>query len=306
MRTNTLLSLLSAATAVVSEQYATRKVYQLDPGTWIENVAQRGSSWYTRLTCDDRPEVLEVDPSHQHGGPRSIYTFAEATNATGIAELSADKYGVLTLNETADGITVSIWTLETSGPEPTATTIIENIDNVELLNGLTAISSNIVLAADSPDGGIYRINLATRTADKVLSGDSYAFSPGVNGLGYKEPYLYYTNTFKGLFGRILVDASTGSPAGLAEVLASGDILVGADDFALAYWTETAFVANIEKNTVVRIDLDNGAAEVVVEGIPAPTTATFGTSGGLYVATSGRGKDGGASIWAIEVPDETLA
>jgi hypothetical protein len=303
MRAATLLTLLAATPTVLGELYTARKAYQLAPGTWIENISQRGGlSWYTRLTRLDSPIVQEVDPSHQHGDPRTIYTFPEATNATGIAELAADRYAVLTLNEVSDATTVSVWTLQASG-DPTASKVIEDVAGSELLNGLTAISSTIVLATDTLLGGIVRINLETGVADKVLSGD--AFSVGINGLKYRAPYLYYTNTLEGTFSRVVIDPVTGSPTGEAEIIASGDVLVGADDFALAYWTDAAFVTNFEKNTVVRVDIDAGTAEVVVEDIPAPTSAAFGTSGGLYVATSGTGEDGGASIWAVVVPDETF-
>ncbi|KAJ0414167.1 hypothetical protein BJY00DRAFT_321203 [Aspergillus carlsbadensis] len=303
MRASTLLTLLSASTAVLAELYTARKAYQLAAGTWIENISQRGGpSWYTRLTRLDSPVVQEVDPSHQHGGPRTIYTFPDATNATGIAELAADTYAVLTLNQVDDATTVSVWTLQASG-EPTASKIIEDVGGSELLNGLTAISPTIVLATDTLVGGIVRIKLETGIADKVLSGA--AFAVGINGLKYRAPYLYYTNTLEGTLSRIAIDPTTGSPTGSAEIIASGEILVGADDFALAYWTEAAFVANFEKNTVVRVDIGAGTAEVVVQDIPAPTSAAFGTSGGLYVATSGTGADGGASVWAVVVPDETF-
>jgi hypothetical protein len=303
MRAATLLTLLSASSVALGELYTARKAYQLAAGTWIENISQRGGlSWYTRLTRLDSPVVQEVDPSHQHGGPRTIYTFPDASNATGIAELAADKYAVLALNQADDATTVSVWTLQASG-NPTASKVIDGVAGSELLNGLAAISSTIVLATDTLAGGIVRINLETGVADKVLLGD--AFSVGINGLKYRAPYLYYTNTLEGTLSRITIDPVTGSRTGKAEVIASGEVLVGADDFALAYWTEAAFVTNFEKNTVVRVDINTGTAEVVVEDIPAPTSAAFGTSGGLYVATSGTEEDGGASIWAVVVPDETF-
>jgi hypothetical protein len=302
MRTTSLLSLLSAATAVLGEQYTARKLYQLDPGTWIENFAQKGSSWYTRMTRLDSPEVLKVDPSHQHGGPRTIYTFPNVTNATGIAELSTDNYAVLTLNGPPDNAVVSIWSLNASG-ETSAAPVIENIEGAQILNGLAAFSPSIVFATDSPAGAIYRIDLESGTADKVLSGDG--ITPGVNGLRYKEPYLYYTNSLNGVFGRIEIDPASGDLVGGTEVVVRGDILVGADDFALAGWTDAAFVANFQQNTLVRVYIENGTAEVVVNDIPAPTTATFG-SGGLYVGTSGTGSDGGASFWSVVVPDQRAA
>ncbi|KAL3457703.1 hypothetical protein BJX64DRAFT_302470 [Aspergillus heterothallicus] len=303
MRASVLFRLLAVGTTVSADLYNARKAYQLDSGTWIENVSQRGGlSWYTRLTRLDSPIVQQVDPSHQHGGPNTIYTFPSATNATGIAELAADRYAVLTLNQVNDETAVSVWTLDATST-PTANRILENVLDSPLLNGLAAISSTIVLATNSLVGGIVRINLETGVADKVLSADS--FPVGVNGLKYRAPYLYYTNTLEGVFGRITIDPDTADPTADAEVIASGEILVGVDDFALAYWTEAAFVANFEKNAVIRIDINAGTAEVVVEDIPAPTSAAFGTSGGLYVATSGTGSDGGASIWAVSVPDETF-
>ena len=299
MRTTTLLSLLSAATVALGEQYTARKLYQLDPGTWIENFAQQGSSWYTRITRLDSPEVLEVDPAHQHGGPRTIYTFPNATNATGIAELSTDHYAVLTLNGPPDNAAVSIWTLDATG-EPFATPVIRNIEGAQILNGLAKFSPTVVFAADSPAGAIYRINLDSGTANKVISRDG--ITPGVNGLRYKAPYLYYTNSLDGVFGRIQIDPTSGDLVGGAEVVVRGDILVGADDFALADWTDAAFVANFQQNTLVRVNIGNGTAEVIAHDIPAPTTATFG-SGGLYVGTSGTGSDGGASFWSVVVPDQ---
>ncbi|KAL2812214.1 hypothetical protein BJX63DRAFT_443711 [Aspergillus granulosus] len=304
MRTAPLLTLLAAGTGSFGQLYHAQKAYQLDPGTWIENLSQRGGlSWYTRLTRLDRPVVQEVDPSHQHGGPSTIFTFPDATNATGIAELDYDRYAVLTINQVNDQTTVCVWSLEAT-ITPTANKIIEDVASSPFLNGLAAISSTIVLATDTFIGGVVRLNLDTGVADKVLSADS--FPVGVNGLKYRAPYLYYTNSVEGVFGRVKVDPVTGTPKGEAEVIAGGEMLVGADDFALAYWTEAAFIANFNKNTVVRIDIDKGTAEVVVEDIPAPTSAAFGTTGGLYIATSGTGSDGGASIWAVTVPDETFA
>ncbi|BCS23143.1 uncharacterized protein APUU_31368S [Aspergillus puulaauensis] len=299
MRATALLCLLNTATVALGEQYTARKLYQLAPGTWIENFAQRGSSWYTRITRLDSPEVLEVDPTHQHGGPRTIYTFPNATNATGIAELSTDNYAVLTLNGPPDNAAVSIWTLDAAG-EPSATPVIETIEGAQILNGLAAFSPTVVFASDSPAGAIYRIDLEAGTADKVISGDG--ISPGVNGLRYKAPYLYYTNSLNGVFGRIKIDPTSGDLVGGTDVVVRGDILVGADDFALADWTDAAFVANFQQNTLVRVAIGNGTAEVVVQDIPAPTTATFG-SGGLYVGTSGTGSDGGASFWSVVVPDQ---
>ncbi|KAL2865288.1 uncharacterized protein BJX67DRAFT_389498 [Aspergillus lucknowensis] len=303
MRVTTLLSLLSAATAVCGQEYTAHKLYQLDNGTWLENMAQRtGQSYYLRFTRLDSPEVMEVDPTHQHGDPRTVHTFDGATNATGITELSRDNYAVLTLNQAVDATTVSLWTLQMNASSPIATKVADKVAGSALLNGLAVVSPNIVLATDTLVGGIVRIDLKTGEADKVLEGD--AFTKGVNGLKYSEPYLYYTNSLEGVFGRVSVDPSTGEPTGEAEVIASGDVLVGADDFALAYWTEAAFVANFENNNIVRVNFDNGTAEVVVKDIPAPTSATFGSSGGLYAVTSGTGSDGGASFWSIYVPDET--
>ena len=181
--------------------------------------------------------------------------------------------------------------------------VIQNIEGAQILNGLASFSPTVVFAADSPAGAIYRINLDFGTADMAISGDG--ITPGVNGLRYKAPYLYYTNSLDGVFGRIQIDPTSGDLLGAAEVVVRGDILAGADDFALADWTDAAFVANFQQNTLVRVDIGNGTAEVVVQDIPAPTTAMFG-SGGLFVGTSGTGSDGGASFWSVIVPDERPA
>ncbi|KAL4945632.1 hypothetical protein BDV06DRAFT_219171 [Aspergillus oleicola] len=305
MRIISLLSLLSTVRIAVGELYTTRQLYQLAPGTQISSLAQRGLSWYTRFTCLDSPEVMEVDPSHQHSGPRIIHTFSNATGTTGIAEIVADTYAVLTLKEDAGGSSVSLWTLEASNVGTTATKVIDKIVDgdtqlqVGHLDGLAAVSPSILFASDPRNGGIYRFNLSSGMAKKFL--DSLPFGPGISGLQYKVPYLYFTHSLDGVFGRIPFD-TTGELTGSPEVLASGDILVGAKDFALADWTDAAFIVNFEKGTVVRVDIGDEVAEVVVEGIGAPTSAAFGASGGLYVGTAGHGGDG-ASIWSVVVPDE---
>ncbi|KAL4882518.1 hypothetical protein BJY04DRAFT_217425 [Aspergillus karnatakaensis] len=301
MRATSLFSLFTAATAVLGQHYEFRKAYQLVPGTWIENLSPHFQSWYTRFTRLDRPEIMEVDTQHQHGGPRTIHTFKDATNATGLAEISSDTYAVTTLNQVGEDTTVTIWKF--NAVNYTASKIIEDVPGTSFLNGLAAVNSQVVLASDSFDGGIYQIDLQRRTSQKVLSEvDSAAFGPGINGLRYQKGYLYYTNTLLGIFGRIEVTEATGSPIGDAVTLAEGDLLVGADDFALARDVPSAFVTNFEKNTIVRVYYAERFARVVVEGIPAPTTATFGLGTLLYVGTSGSEEVEGASIWSVSVPD----
>ncbi|KAL5341908.1 hypothetical protein BJX70DRAFT_405302 [Aspergillus crustosus] len=258
----------------------------------------------SRLTRLDSPSVQQIDFYHQHGGPQTIYTFQDATNATGITQLYEGTYAVATINKVDEHSSVGVWTLHADNA--TATRVFKDIPGTSFLNGLAAISSSIVLAADTLDGGIYHLNLATGISHKILTGG--VFGPGINGLRYQNGFLYYTNTLQGIFGRIAITPTTGaaSSSSAAQSLASGDLLVGADDFALAYWTDAAFITNFYKNTVVHVDFGvggEGSVGVVVEGIPAPTTATFGSAEGLFVATSGSGEDEGASIWSVAVLDE---
>lgn len=48
-------------------------------------------------------------------------------------------------------------------------------------------------------------------------------------------YLYYINSLDSIFGRIKFNRKSSDPVGDPHVVVRGDILVGADDFALVSW-----------------------------------------------------------------------
>lgn len=303
MRTALLLStLLAAVTPCLCQNYtapgySARQLYQMANGTWINNIVPRSNSTiYMRMALFDRPEVYEVDTMHQHGGPRSIHRFPDSYGLTGITEIGMQKYAALAMSHGESGQYVSVWTLDQSGTESKAEQIIEKVGDLSALGAITTLSPSVVLACETAEGTVYRIDLTSRTVELVLTDPTGT----VDGIQYRKPYLYYSNGDAGVFSRVPIDPVTARPTGDVEVLASGEVLKGASDFALPSWGPDAFVANFNQNSVVRVG--GGSAEVIVQGIPMPTTAQFGSSGYLHVGTSGRGGDGGASIWSVYVPD----
>ncbi|THC89014.1 hypothetical protein EYZ11_011534 [Aspergillus tanneri] len=284
MRVISVLSLLlAAATNLCQAEYDSRKYHQFDNGTWIEDIAGYGASWYVKFSRYDRPIVYQVDTAHQHGPPQPLYTFPDSIGLTGITELGYERYAILARTKVNGHDASSLWTLSNNGSAPQAVKLIEKIGNGGTLNGLTTLSSTVVLASNTLAGVVYRLDLQTRTVKVVLKDPTMA--KGINGVRYRAPYLYYTNSVQGLFARIPIDPITAEPTGKAQVVSKGASLVGADSFTLAHWSDDAFVANFQRNTVVRVNTTAKAAEVVVRNIPAPCSAAFGSSGGFFYLAS---------------------
>ncbi|KAL2872747.1 uncharacterized protein BJX67DRAFT_17116 [Aspergillus lucknowensis] len=304
MRMSTLFSLLSAVSAVVGEDYTATKLTQLqNSNTWINNLLPRGDTGYILLAERWEGAVSMFDSFHQHGGPVSLGRVNQQ-QSVGIVELSTNVYGVTGWSEDG-GETVPIvamYKLNLTSPQP----VLDNDDYdlqapvSGLLKGAAAINPTISFQADIA-GYLLRFNWVTGENGGVYPTPS-GITPGISGLGYREPYLYFSNTEEGTFNRVEVDQD-GELVGEVETLVESPDLVGSGDFALSHWNEDAFVTNPELGTLLRIDLDEKTVSVVSAGtIPAPVAAKFAPWGGLLVAANVTETEG-SSIWSVAVPDE---
>jgi outer membrane protein assembly factor BamB len=277
------------------------QLHEFQNGTWIENIAVRPSGQLL-LTLFDRPEVYTLDPKVPGAKPELVHKFQEnATKLLGITEYATDKYAVVVGSSENGKDAWSIWSLDVGAVKgANAQRRIRAIPGAEMLNGLTTLDGNTVLAADTTGGVVYCIDLLSGEHSVVLNDKT--MMPGINGVRYRAPYLYYTNTVQGLFARVQIHPRTARSAGPVKVIATK--IEGVDDFALPSWAEgDAYIANFFDNTVLRVQLD-GNVTVFAKGISVPTSASFGRTDAdartLYVVTSVPPASGGGRVVALKV------
>jgi hypothetical protein len=272
--------------------------HEFQNGTWIESIAIRANGQII-VSLFDRPELYLMDPATPDAKPELVHRFANATRLTGITEYAPDKFAVLVGSRKNEKDSVSVWTVDLSSINGLKVKVgAGEVPGVDLLNGLTALNRETLLASDSFGGSVYRIDLKTGAAASVLNDPTMI--PGVNGVHYAAPYLYYTNMIQGLFARILIDAKSGEASGPAEVIATK--IVGVNGFALAGWTDhEAYLLNYEENTILKVDAEANVVTFAT-GVIGPTAAFFGRTelDGriLYVVTSG-GTSGGGKVMMVQ-------
>lgn len=310
-----------------------RNIFTFPINHFIENIAVRANG-NLLITSMSVPTLFSIDPTTPSPTTTVIHTFPNGTGLMGITELTPDTFAIVTgiwdlANTRAAPGSLTVWTVDLSPPRGPGSpgspkvTLITTVANSTILNGLAAHPRNpsLLLAADSAQGALWRINLATGAHDIVFS--SPLFTPtdtadlGINGLraaaaprrgGRGEGEVYFTNSAQGLFGKVAVDWR-GEVVGGVEVLArSGDAGVGVvyDDIALdlrkgkgkGRGPSAAWVAS-HPSYAVRVGLGHGGGggggQWVVNDtgmLLNPTSAAFGRGGRaqegvLYVTLGGR-------------------
>jgi hypothetical protein len=287
----------STAKSVIS------RIFQFPKGAWIENLAVRPNGKLI-LVRYDVPEVYELEPQSETPIPRLLKRWGDgAKSVSGCAETSPDIFAVLVLTpqpkspKTKD---FALWTVDFSsaGQDPVITMRAAKIPNAGLLNGLAPLSPTAVLAADTKNGVVHRIDLDTGNSAVVIEDSTMRlFGLGINGVRIRENELYFTNMAKGLFAKVPIASSTGEATGPVKVLAKTGLLGqlnGIDDFALGRKGDEAFIVNFAQNKLLKVD-SSGKVETLEGGIfsqtvPGPCSAQFGRTekdeGILYVTTSG--------------------
>ncbi|UKZ83923.1 hypothetical protein TrVFT333_011738 [Trichoderma virens FT-333] len=274
-----------------------RLVYQFSNGTSVENIAVR-SNGNLLVTLTDRPELYEVNPFNPKSA-KLIHRFSEYLSLLGITEVSPDVFTLNAGNFTAETGPApgswAVWQVAFHNDQAKVSKVTD-IPEAQFLNGMTTLEStpNTILTADSTGGVIYSVNTQTKVYKLVLDNEAFKPTPGaplpigLNGIRYLNHYVYYTNSFNPIFGRVPVSKS-GYATGSYKTIVAG--VVG-DDFAVT--PQAAYIAGNPLNVLTEVKLD-GENQVIAGNlnssfIAGDTSVAFGRTirdkNVLYVVTSG--------------------
>ncbi|PNP56219.1 hypothetical protein THARTR1_03744 [Trichoderma harzianum] len=294
-----------ATGAVINPRYGSpwttvkdhRLIHQFTNGTTVENIAVR-SNGNLLVTLTDRPELYEVNPFNPKS-PKLIHHFSGYLTLLGITEVSPDVFTLNAGNFSAEtGVSPGSWTVWQVAfhNEQTKISKVTDIPEAQFLNGMTTLQTtpNTILTADSAGGVVYSVNTHTGEYKVVLEDETFKPAPGaplpigVNGIRYLDHYVYYTNSFDPLFGRVPVSKS-GYAVGDYQTIVTG---VFGDDFAVT--PQAAYVAGNIANVITEIKLDGEnkvlAGNINSSLIAGATSVVFGRTirdkHVLYVTTTG--------------------
>ncbi|KAG6045747.1 hypothetical protein E4U39_001983 [Claviceps sp. Clav50 group G5] len=341
-----LLSLLGSATSRhhPAPVLPDRLIHQFPPGIWIENLAVRSNGNLLLTTLTPNASVYEVvNPSSENPSTELRFTTTSIDSFFGIAELQPDIFAVLGGNHTSTagkkgewGVWLANFTGTGTGNDKSnsATIAIEprlavRLPEAVLLNGASAVPGkpHLVMAADSAQGLVYRINVDTGKVDITQNLDKMKPMPhtdkgnnstrnsiGINGVRVRNKHLYFTNSATHGFYRVQVRSDgSSSPSAFKTMVETMTILDAsfADDFDIGPGAQnTAWVVTNYDNSIMAVST-GGDAYVAVGGtnspvIPSDTSCRFGRTPAddhvLYATTAGKpGKDAeGGKVVAFTV------
>lgn len=298
----TLLSTLLTHTTSTTASSPTINITPLiTTPNFLENIAVRSNN-HLLLTSVSTPTTYTLDPSN----PSSLYSLPPipyANSTAGITELAPDIFAVVAGTMDTGKLrwvlgTVSLWTINFHHTPPVFRHVL-SMPEVEGVNAITTVpgSPNLVLAADSVAGTVYRIDVKRGKYEVVIK--DFLFEPtgpapslGINGLHthsvFPFTYLYFTNSALGILGRVKI-SKIGQAIGPITVLNNSSRIPGCDDFAIDR-EGRAWIAT-HPASVNMVDV-KGEMKVVANGtgVPDPTSAAFGRGtkaqeGMLYVTTN---------------------
>jgi sugar lactone lactonase YvrE len=294
-------------------------VFQYPPGTWLENIAhmRNGSLLVTLIGS---PEVRIVNPTVSPATSALVTSFPHANSVLGITEVKKDVFAVAvgtlnTSNNTPARGSFSIWTVdlgcENAGAEVRK---VLDVPSMGMPNGVTTLTPNLLLVADSWNGNIVAVTLSPPSSsvilrDQTLEADfsGKASLPfGVNGLKFhsRTSTLYFSNTVQNLLGRVKVNAKTGAAIGLFETIAQGEHVSQPDDFAVMA-DGSVLLARPVADTIQHIKSNGRVREVAKGGLASGATSVVGGSKKGEVFLSESGLVGGVSGGGGRVVKVTL-
>ncbi|KAG6321711.1 hypothetical protein E4U22_001522 [Claviceps purpurea] len=338
-----LLSLLGSATSRrrPAPILPDRLVHQFPPGIWIENLAVRKNGNLLLTTLTPNASVYEVvNPSSENPSAELRFTITSVDSFFGIAEIRPDIFAVIGGNHTSTagkkgewGVWLANFTKSNTNNDKSNSATIEprlavKLPDAVLLNGASAVPGkpNLVMAADSARGLVYRINVNTGKIDitqnlvKMKSvpetdkDNSTNYSIGINGVRVRKKHLYFTNSATHGFYRVQVRSDgSSSPSAFRTMVETMTVLneLFADDFDLGPGSQdTAWVVSNYNNSIMSVTT-GGISTLAAGGtnspvIPSVTSCRFGRTAAddhvLYATTAGkRGKDAeGGKVVAFTV------
>ncbi|KAL8906222.1 MAG: hypothetical protein Q9171_006365 [Xanthocarpia ochracea] len=194
------------------------------------------------VTVNTVPDLWQVDPTRNQTGS-ILHTFIGYTSLFGIVESQSDVFHVIASNFTGapdfygyQGYT-SVFEVDLRDYEGSHDTQhrvkvskVVDIPAAQLLDGFAMVnqSAGLLMSGDAQTGVLYLINTRLRTAtavmqDALLNGTDTGRASGlahvgVNGIKFYGGDLYFTNTAKGVYGKVRLDSSTGMPTGKLSVI----------------------------------------------------------------------------------------
>lgn len=291
-------------------------VYAFPAATRIESLAIR-SNGQILATQGNTPHVWLVDRDAGNSEALLLHKFDDTASISGITEGYPDVFYVSSANDSSNTLKsygegyiykINMTQYRPNVPAAAATVSkVVTIPEAQALNGLVYFSGSreVLFAADSHVGGIWRIDLDTGKVDLAINNIyTQSTGSGVNSLRYKDGFLYFTNSQQGTLVKVVID-NNGDPAGRYKVLARGGFVP--NDFALDV-RGNAYVASLHNATAKDTDKNDGISFVPASGGPVeyvaevagPTSAAFGRTASdcnvLYVSTSG-----GDNMYLTDVP-----
>ncbi|KAL9124768.1 MAG: hypothetical protein Q9217_005938, partial [Psora testacea] len=111
-------------------------------------------------------------------------------------------------------------------PDPTATpnaakvSKIVDVPPAQLLDGFAAVneSARRLMSGDAQIGTLYLIDAQARTATAVLQDPLLKGTSRDAAIKFRDGFLYFTNTAKGLYGKVSIDGTTGRPKGNPSII----------------------------------------------------------------------------------------
>ncbi|KIY03203.1 uncharacterized protein Z520_01670 [Fonsecaea multimorphosa CBS 102226] len=283
-------------------------VRRFPDGTALENLAVRSdgtillTSLYTR-------EIFYVDPMN----PQNVYSIANlppGDTFTSITEHGDDIFYVVSTSfqtnnhQPTAADTEKVWSFnlrDWSGKGNTSLplTLVSNITQGGFLDGLTSVDgTDYLLATDAQKPVIWRIN--TVTGAYGVSLNSSALAPvgtgavlpngtvGANGLCYRAPYAYFSNTRQKTFGRYTVGPAGTAVDGTLQILGVGTVI---DDLQPVQGNgRGAYLTAPVTNQIVYAPGNGSNQTTPIAAVGGPTSVRWGRTqrdqNTLYISSTG--------------------
>ncbi|ETS86905.1 hypothetical protein PFICI_00733 [Pestalotiopsis fici W106-1] len=308
----------SAFTSLVHQRLVpeARQLYKFDANTTLENIAVNSLDGKLVITSFEG-RLYTLDPYSNDTEPFLVGQLPGVDALFGIVELAPNTFAIAGGNLTEFRLEPgSAKIFKVSLGSPKAIDVIASIPDSTSINGMALLPWNpdIVLAANSENGSIYRIDIRTghvgiAFSDSILAPVDTGNVPlGVNGIKIWNSDLYFTNSAQGLFGRIPITRD-GGKAGNATILSTLPSSTGDtyDDFAIISQCERvyAYIAT-HGNSIRKVGLDD-PIETIYFGdgnsttVEQPSSLAFSRDRKMmYVVTNGflTGPDQGGQIVEI--------
>jgi hypothetical protein len=222
MRISAYLGILLAAATASASPLAFQPLPRADPlpattifkvpatSAWVENLAVSSTNGEVVVTLMTSGELWLVDPKSKNG-TMLFKVPAPHTAISGITEYTPDKYAMLVgqLRAQAEG-TWEVWNADLTTTPPTFQSVAKYngaSNSSGFLNGVDAMDNGVVVIADSGKGAVYSLNMTTGVSttaalDTETMGPPAGQTVGIDGVRYKEGYVYFTNILKSTFCRV--------------------------------------------------------------------------------------------------------